>query len=246
MQFTSQTSSDGVTEQFFVVPAAGEDVPAVLWTPQDAAGNRRLILMGHGGGQHKSAPGVVARARQFVEHGYAVVAVDAPGHGERMRTEEQSRLAGEIRSRMQAGLDALPVLAEFHSLLVDQGVTEWRAVVDAVAELGVVEPGRVGYWGLSLGCALGVRYVADDPRVVAAVLGLNGVSTSAGGAQQVSVPVEFLVQWDDELVPRSDALALFDAFASAEKTLHANRGGHFQVPDFETESSLRFFGRHLT
>jgi hypothetical protein len=31
--------------------------------------------------------------------------------------------------------------------------------------------------------------------------------------------VEFLLQWDDEAVTRDAALALFDAFASAEKTL---------------------------
>jgi hypothetical protein len=59
------------------------------------------------------------------------------------------------------------------------------------------------------------------------------------------VPVEFLVQWDDERVPRARCLALFDALASAEKTLHANPGEHGDLPWFETESSLRFFARHL-
>jgi hypothetical protein len=38
---------------------------------------------------------------------------------------------------------------------------------------------------------------------------------------------------------------LFDAFASAEKTLHANAGGHMNVPSFETDSALQFFTRHL-
>jgi fermentation-respiration switch protein FrsA (DUF1100 family) len=62
---------------------------------------------------------------------------------------------------------------------------------------------------------------------------------------RVTIPVEFLLQWDDELVPRESGLALFDAFASAEKTLHANPGRHAEVPRFEIESSVRFFGRHL-
>jgi hypothetical protein len=41
---------------------------------------------------------------------------------------------------------------------------------------------------------------------------------------------------------------VFDAFASAEKTLHANPGGHNDLPAFETDSSLRFFrpAPHLT
>lgn len=77
------------------------------------------------------------------------------------------------------------------------------------------------------------------------MLGLNGAETSAGAAARITVPVEFLIQWDDELVPRAAALALFDALGPAEKTLHANPGNHGEVPAFELDSSLRFFGRHL-
>lgn len=80
MRFTSRTSHDGVTEQLFTL---GE-LPGVLWTRDGAAGARPLILIGHGGGQHKKAPGVVARAHRFVaEGGYAVVAVDTPNHADR-------------------------------------------------------------------------------------------------------------------------------------------------------------------
>ncbi|MEO3782429.1 hypothetical protein ABGB12_03800 [Actinocorallia sp. B10E7] len=51
--------------------------------------------------------------------------------------------------------------------------------------------------------------------------------------------------FDDALVPRAQGLALFDALASAEKTLHADPGGHGDVPSFEKDDSLRFFARHL-
>jgi len=47
-------------------------------------------------------------------------------------------------------------------------------------------------------------------------------------------------------VPRESGLALFDAFASREKSLHANPGRHGDVPMFEVESSLRFLGRNLS
>jgi len=60
-----------------------------------------------------------------------------------------------------------------------------------------------------------------------------------------TVAVEFVMQWDDAGHPRDSMLALFDALGSTEKTLHANPGSHFAVPDFEIESSLRFFARHL-
>jgi hypothetical protein len=105
--------------------------------------------------------------------------------------------------------------------------------------------GPVGYWGVSLGCVTGVPFVAAEPRVRAAVLGLGGAEVSAEAAGRITVPVEFLLQWDDERVPLIQGLALFGALASAEKTLHANPGGHGEVPAFETDSALRFFARHL-
>src|SRR5262249_59462342 len=105
--------------------------------------------------------------------------------------------------------------------------------------------GLAGCWGVSLGCGLGVPFVAAEPRVRAAVLGLGGALASAGAAARITVPVEFLVQWDDERVPRAQSLALFDALASAEKTLHANPGKHGEIPAFELDSALRFFARHL-
>jgi cephalosporin-C deacetylase-like acetyl esterase len=105
--------------------------------------------------------------------------------------------------------------------------------------------GPVGFRGVSMGSAIGVPFAAAEPRITAAVFGLVGHETLAEAAARVTVPVEFLLQWDDELVPRDSGLALFNAFASREKTLHANPGRHASVPAFELESSLRFFTRHL-
>jgi dienelactone hydrolase len=109
---------------------------------------------------------------------------------------------------------------------------------------GIVARAR-RYWGISLGCGLGIPFVAAEPRVRAAVLGLGEAPASAEAAARITVPVEFLVQWDDERVPPDQSLALFDAFASAEKTLHANPGRHGEIPAFELDSTLRFFARHL-
>lgn len=242
MRFTSASSSDGVFEQLFTL---GE-IPGVLWTPEGAAGTRPLILMGHGGGQHKKAPGIVTRARRFVvECGFAVVAVDVPGHGDRPKDEEYDRIATENQARVEAGEELAPLIAGFQAMVARQTVPEWRAVLDAVQELPYVGAGPVGYWGVSLGCGLGVPFVAAEPRVRAAVLGLGGALASAETASRITAPVEFLLQWDDERVPRAQGLALFDALASAEKTLHANPGKHAEIPPFELDSTVRFFARHL-
>ena len=55
----------------------------------------------------------------------------------------------------------------------------------------------------------------------------------------------FLVQWDDELVKRSDALTLFDTLASTDKTMHVNPGAHSSVPAEEIAATERFFAKHL-
>ncbi|GAB3878769.1 hypothetical protein GCM10027612_03420 [Microbispora bryophytorum subsp. camponoti] len=146
---------------------------------------------------------------------------------------------------MAAGEDVASHLATMHTFLAGHAVPEWRAVLTAVQELDVVGAGPVGYFGMSMGCGLGVPFVAAEPRVRAAVLGLLGVDGLAEAAALVTVPVRFLLQWDDDKVPRAQGLALFDALGSADKTLHANPGDHGEIPEFETGSSLRFFARHL-
>src|SRR5437588_192101 len=153
MRFISETSSGAVREQLFTL----SEIPGVLWTPDGAAGTRPLILMCHGGGQHKKDRGIVARARSLVaECGFAAVGVDVPGHGDRPRDEEYSRIAAANQARVDAGEELYPLIASFQALVARQTVPEWRSVLDAVQQLDHVGVGPVGYWGVSLGCGLGV------------------------------------------------------------------------------------------
>ena len=64
-------------------------------------------------------------------------------------------------------------------------------------------------------------------------------------ARQVTIPLLFLLQWDDEGNDRQSALDLFDAFGSPEKALNANMGGHTGVPAWAGEDAARFLARHL-
>jgi pimeloyl-ACP methyl ester carboxylesterase len=238
--FLDKTTVDGVVARQFLI----DDIPGVLWSPAAATGSRPLVLIGHGGGQHKSAPGVVARARRYViDCGFAAAAIDAPGHGDRPRTEHDKQFEAEISARRAAGDPVGPLIVAENAQRAVHAVPDWRAALDAMqSELGT---GPVGYWGLSLGSMIGIPFVAAEPRVAAAVFGLAGRETLAESAARITIPVEFLLQWDDELVARESGLALFDAFGSVEKTLHANPGKHMDVPAFEVDSSERFFARHL-
>ncbi len=244
MRFTSQTTSNGVSERLFTL----DGIPGALWSPAGAAGSRPLILLAHGGGPHKQAPGLLARARHCVTTcGFAAAAIDAPGHGGRPRTGQDERFTAARRERMAAREPVGPYVARYNAELAARAVPEWQAVLDVLRELdGVGTDAPAGFWGIALGTAIGVPLAAAEPRIKAAVFGLAGSETLAGPAAQVTIPVQFLLQWDDELVPRDSGLALFDAFASPAKTLHANPGRHTGVPAFELDSSARFFTRHLT
>ena len=114
------------------------------------------------------------------------------------------------------------------------------ATLDALqAEPGL--DGPVGIWGLSMGSATGVPLAAAEPRITAAVFGLAGHETLAEAAARVTIPRRVPAAVGRRAGPRESGLALFDAFASREKSLHANPGRHADVPMFEVESSLRFF-----
>src|SRR6266508_5882690 len=100
LRFTTETSSNGVVERDFLV---GE-VPGVLWSPVSGPDHAPLVLMGHGGGLHKKTPALVARAHDAVTTwGFTVVAIDAPGHGDRPGTAEDDRARAEFRQAMAAG-----------------------------------------------------------------------------------------------------------------------------------------------
>ena len=95
--------------------------------------------------------------------------------------------------------------------------------------------------------AIGIRLAVAEPRISAALLfaGSFVPRTLFEQARQVTIPLQVLLQWDDEGNDRQLALELFDALGSKEKTLHANLGGHAGVPSFEIDAGARFFARHL-
>ena len=227
MRFTSeQRLDDGVLEREFTL---GE-VPGILWTPAYASAPAPLILVGHPGGLHKMHPRLAARARHYAtEYGLAAAAIELPGSGDRPRSA-----AAE-----QARADRL-VLP-----LVERAVPEWQTTLDALLSLPEIG-GSVGYEGGVI--AIGIRLAVVEPRISAALLfaGSFVPGTLFEEARQVTIPLQVLLQWDDEGNDRQLALDLFDAFGTKEKTLHANLGGHTGVPSFETDAGARFFARHLS
>ena len=242
LTFTAETGLDRVVERSFTIGK----VPGVLWSPAGAAVGAPLLLMGHGGGLHKRAPGLVARARRaVVRDGFHVAAIDSPGHGERPRSPEDQQWVGAMLRARQQGESLAPIITPFNMSLAERAVPEWQMTIDALRalpEIGDAAP--IGYSGMTLASAIGIPLAVADPRIRAAIFGGVFVyEAMLDAARQLTIPVEFLLPWDDDEIDREAGLALFDAFASEQKTLLAFPGSHFHVPAERIDT--RFFARQL-
>lgn len=225
----------GVVERAFGLVVDGRHVPGVVWAPEGVEGPRPLVLIGHGASVDKRADYVVALARRVVRHhGFAAAAIDGPEHGER----------GGVA-------DLLAFVEVWHRpSITDDTVADWHATVAALQRLPEIGDGPLAYWGLSMGSIFGIPYVASEPRIRVAVLGLLGLVGPTEDrlrvdAARIACPVLFLQQWDDELFAREQVWALFDALGSRDKRLHAHPGGHGEVTWEAYEASEAFLAAAL-
>ncbi|MGW8374692.1 alpha/beta hydrolase [Streptomyces sp. ODS28] len=253
MHFASaRRLDDGVLEREFIL---GE-IPGTLWTPESASTSDStsdssftpapLILLGHPGGLHKMHPRLLGRARQCAAEGFAAATIELPGSGDRPRSPVAEQARADLRRALEAGEPVGEDIVDRLVLpLVDKAVPEWQATLDALLALPEIADGPVGYSGGVISIA--IRLALVEPRIAAAVLfaGSFMPRVTYEDARRLTLPLHVLLQWDDEGNDRQAALELFDAFASEEKTLHANMGGHTGVPQFAGEAAARFLTRHL-
>ncbi len=241
MEIRSDTTSHGVREQVGTIVGSRARVPFALWTPSDGVSDR-VVMIGHGASGHKMEPYVLATARRLVRSFQcAVVAIDGPVHGD----------------REGGSFDTTTNFLQFGQLwssrpeVTDDMISDWRDTLNAVLASGLVsDDARVAYWGLSMGTILGLPFVAAESRIEAAVLGLMGTigPTSqrlADDARHLSVPIMFLIQWDDELINRDAALNLFTLLGSSDKTLLATPGVHTAVTPENFQRTIEFLMNRL-
>ena len=194
----------------------------------------------------------MARAHDAVTTwGFTVAAIDAPGHGDRPRTaeDEQARAdlaAGDGGGRAERARSSARATTPH---LAERAVPEWQATLDALQELPEIGDRSADRLRRCIIVGHRDRDTADGDRTQDHRRDLRWRSVVheplIEAARRITVPIEFLLPWDDEHIDRQSALALFDAFASKEKTLHANPGDHPTCAWFEVDSAARFFARHL-
>ena len=233
-----------VEEQDFTIHVEGRTVPGVVWTPLDAPSPCPIVLIGHGGTfggtGHKRAEGQVRLARLLAgRHGVAAAAIDMPGAGERPEA------AAEARRREGMSIDdALRDLWTEES--ITNTIADWKGAIDYLqAEVGLGDA-PLGYWGLSGGTMFGLPLVACEPRIVVAVLGLNGaVPMMMQRAPNVQCRVLYIHNLDDQFGPTKTGLELFGALGTTDKRFHAFPGGHGNVPLDEIEYCAFFLEQSL-
>jgi len=239
MQFISEHHLDGGgLEREFTL----DGIPGILWTP--AASPAPLILLGHPGGTRNMYPRLAGRARRALADGFAACTIELPGSGDRPRLAEADRARADLRRALAAGDPVDEIVDRLVVPLVEQAVPEWQSTLDAVLAQPEIS-GAVGYSGGVT--AIGIRLAVVEPRIAAVGLfaGSFVPRRMFDEARRLTIPLHVLLQWDDEGNDRRQALELFDAFGSREKTLHANMGGHTGVPGYAAEDAARFFARHL-
>jgi dienelactone hydrolase len=231
MTITRTGSDDGVLEYRFEAPGLRELVPGLLWRPGNAAAAAATVLVGHGRTSDKSGPWILALVRLFAARGLNVVAIDAPGHGDRRAAHA----------------------ADWPRPDQDEATADWQAALRLLGDEAGLDLGRLAYWGVSMGAALGLSLIAGDPRFQAAVLGLMHPNWPAppgtrirADARRLLCPVLFLVNWDDTRAPREQAFELFDLIGSPDKRLWAYPGEHGLLPGEAFAGSADFLARHLT
>lgn len=230
---SDKTESGNLVEQLFNIEVGGHNVPGVYWSAKDKP-CERLVLLGHGGTAHKKVEYIQQMAFAFAQKGIATMAIDGPGHGDRATQDFSAPDAFAKAWQEGGGTEGM--------------IKDWQGALDFIeAEFGA-RP--TGWWGLSMGTMMGLPVTASESRIKVALLGLMGTwgpnkDDLIRLAPSLSCPVRFLVQWDDEVVPRDACIELFGLVGSKRKTLHANPGAHSAVPQFENKASVDYLDRYL-
>lgn len=232
-----------VCERGFAVERRGQIIPGVVWHPAALSGPRPLVLMGHGGSGHKRNERMVMLGRLLAgDYDWYAAAIDGPVHGGRGPvTDANDPAYRQMWQRPET---------------VQDMIDDWQATLDALSTLRDVDTARIGYWGMSMGAMFGLPYVASDARVRVAVLGkagMRGSSVQRSGidthfktfAPRVTIPVLFVMQWDDERFEREGQLELFDHLGARDKRLHAYPGQHADNGPEAVEVEAAFLKRYL-
>lgn len=164
-------SADTLRQKIVFRGAQGFLVPGYLEFPKNATKPCALVLLIHGwsGGKENwweddnyINGGEVRKA--LLEHGYAVLALDAPAHGE--RSNEIDYL--HVNAYKDPSAPEKINLFTFTEIAV-QTVKDYRRALDYIATRPEIDMRRIGTLGYSMGGMDSIYLLATEPRIKMAV-----------------------------------------------------------------------------
>lgn len=129
----------------------------------------RIVVMGHGADNSRAARYIEVSGKSFTRRGTAVIAMDAPRHGDR------------------PGAGPLLTLPGFDAELLEEWVRDHRILLDHVAARWPGVP--IGFAGFSMGGLFGVPLMVADDRIAAGAVVIAG-STRVSYPERVDLGPE--------------------------------------------------------
>lgn len=221
----------------------GRRVPGIFVKGKAFGGKLPGVMVQHGAGTSKWAAFVTAAINLLARDGFACLAIDSIGHGER----EDGWPQGRPRAF------SLP-------FMVDNVIDLMRAL-DYLEARDDVDSNRMGYVGSSMGGMLGTILCALDKRIKAVVLRCTGARTrfpEVGQAHEEASswdpaqfipfispsPLLMLNNERDEVFPKAAVESLFTA-AREPKQLKWFPGGHRDNREAHAGEAWLFLREHL-
>jgi len=225
-------------------------VPALLTVDPGTVEPRRVLIVQHGLGSSKDDSRLALLAEAWAPHGFAILNIDAPLHGE----------------RAHGSLNLMSLLAQPYTGLrfVVQNAVDLRRAVDLIDSRPDLDSTRIGYLGFSMSTFLGVQFVALEPRVAAACFALGGAGLFHAFASQADPatrtdldlvaslvdplhfagtiaprPVLQVNSETDQIVPAALGHMLHGALKQPKRAIWF-RGAHGDIPD-DVIAEMRLF-----
>lgn len=231
----AEQRSDGVRVRDLVRPGAA---PLSVWS-RDGVAPQAIVLIGHGGSQHRRGEFVEAMAAAILNRLPAYVAViDGPAHGDRAGGDPAKTRDAFVALWLSPGGGVAPMVAD------------WQGALAAVRTLDHAADLPVAYYGVSMGTAYGVPLLAAEPAIIAAALGMwedavGGTPYLTASAPQVTGAIDFVHRAEDQFFTEAGARRLFDALGSDDKTFRVLAGPHEETPD-QLDQAASFLVDRLT
>lgn len=125
LHFTAETSSNGLVERDFAV----REITGGLWSPASGTDRAPLVLMGHGGGQHRKAPAMVGRAPHCDQLRFHRRDHRCARTRGRPRTAHDEQEIAAMQHARAAGQPVGPIVVRYNAHLAERAVPEWQATL---------------------------------------------------------------------------------------------------------------------